>query len=513
MSVNRLTASLSDHFWSLSGDGESVSAALRQGDDPGVGPTGPWTAAVRRPDGTVAAAASTDSGGLFWALSETPGAPPVFAPSVVEVIEARTARTHIDEDYLRGYLLLDAPPTRTPYREIGRIPGGWTMIFPADGGAPVRAAQWCGPAVWSTPTRLGADVREEYLDTFDAAVDSLASGAGPLVATMSGGLDSTFVVGSLLRHASPDRPVEALCHSPHAGAGLEPRGNWDPDDFPVARAMVEAHPGLIRLHRVLPEDTDRPLDAALRGAETSWLPVFNPGNQIWLRRMSEMAGEMGSDRLFVGANGNASFSFDHTPRPLHRRWGGAVRSRLRRGPDPYLKALGLRLPHKPRLDRAATFLSMLEPGGALSAVRQRGTWPAPMVDPFASRSVVDLAASIAPTEWNAHGMPRGFARAMGRGRVPDEIRLRTRRGGQAWDTWYLIRDDRDRYLAEIDLLANTAVLGGWVDDAAVRRRVGAWPWGEVAGPPMRDVIAIDRLLSLAAFIRLTGSRLRRIDLR
>ena len=131
-----------------------------------------------------------------------------------------------------------------------------------------------------------------------------------------------------------------------------------------------------------------------------------------------------------------------------------------------------------------------------------------MADPFLSRGILDLAASITPREWARGPQPRGYARLLGAGRVPDEIRLRTRRGGQSWDHWYLIRDQRARYYDEVASLPNTPILGGWVDDVALRRILDSWPWGQVNGPSQISAIAMDRILSLATFVRLTTARLK-----
>ena len=119
-----------------------------------------------------------------------------------------------------------------------------------------------------------------------------------------------------------------------------------------------------------------------------------------------------------------------------------------------------------------------------------------------------MAASITPYQWLQGPYPRGYARLLGDGRVPDDIRLRTRRGGQAWDTWFVIRNQRERYLDELKLVHQSPGLGGWVDTAELQKRAEQWPWGEIQGPSQIEVIAIDRLLSLAAFARMTDEKLK-----
>jgi hypothetical protein len=133
------------------------------------------------------------------------------------------------------------------------------------------------------------------------------------------------------------------------------------------------------------------------------------------------------------------------------------------------------------------------------------------VDPFCDAQVLALAAAITPVEWCRGPYPRGYARLLGEGRVPDAIRLRTRRGGQSWDGWFLIRNRRERYLDEIDALASNSLLGPVVDLPFLKRKLEAGPWGRIQGPGGGEVNGIDRLLSLAGFVRRTEERLR--DLR
>jgi hypothetical protein len=94
-------------------------------------------------------------------------------------------------------------------------------------------------------------------------------------------------------------------------------------------------------------------------------------------------------------------------------------------------------------------------------------------------------------------------------RVPEEIRLRTRRGGQAWDAWFVAHDQRDRYEAEVALVGDTPVIGRLVDVGTLRATVRSWRWGElVGGAPLTELFEVDRLLVLAAFIRTADGRLR-----
>ena len=126
-----------------------------------------------------------------------------------------------------------------------------------------------------------------------------------------------------------------------------------------------------------------------------------------------------------------------------------------------------------------------------------------LADPFSSRAVLECAAAVTPAEWRMGGTGRAFARRAGEGRVPDAIRLRTRRGQQGRDAWHAVRFDRDDYLARIDALPGVPGLED-VDAAALRDRVDAWAWGSAEPPPWSEQVEADRLLSLAQFADVGG---------
>lgn len=147
------------------------------------------------------------------------------------------------------------------------------------------------------------------------------------------------------------------------------------------------------------------------------------------------------------------------------------------------------------------YLQWLAAHGPLPAASNFAAGPVPVLDPFLTSAVLSYAAAMTPLEWSGGLGERGYARLLGKGRVPDSIRLRQRRGGQAWDEWFFIRHDRDRYYAEVAALADTPILGGWVDHGALQARLDSWPWGEVRGPDRMQVLAMNRILSLAGYVR------------
>ena len=537
--------------WGLTGDErDRVVRALTRGDDPQRTPEGPWAAVVLRPNGELAATSSAAlPGGLCWTLDITERGERelIIGHDVGAVVRARSTRTELDGEWLRarlsGFLRSEAT---TPYRGVHHVPFGVTAVWRAGQTQP-RIKRWFGPEAMPEPTVRGPKAASTYLAAFDELIDGLVDPARPIAATLSGGLDSSFVVASLARLATPDNPVHCYTHSPHPAAGLEPAGNWDPDDYEYASAMQRAYPDTVVVHRVVNEELRDPLDFVVEASLAAWLPNFNI-NGMWMQAMANDAAGRGASILFHGVNGNAAFSYDHSYAAGYYLRRGELRSatqllapdaragrtftenaksltvpvvseiRRRRGQGSmgsYLEAVGLGWL---ATDAPATF-SSVAPGGrrgylewlTRAVSRPIGesplAWATTPVDPFATRRISELAASIEPIEWRTGPLPRAFARRLGAGRVPDEIRLRTRRGSQSADLWFATRGNRQRYLDEIDSLPATPHLGGWVDHEALHRSLAEWPWGGLVGPSGWAVSGLHHVLGLAAFIRTSEERL------
>ena len=113
--------------------------------------------------------------------------------SIVDAIGA----TELDEHYVRGFLLLGGCPNRTPYKDIYPVPSGHAVILSSQGTTIRR--------FWNLP--IGDEIRyrterqyEEHLrDLFREAVAVRLQTESPVLAELSGGLDSSSVV-SMANH-------------------------------------------------------------------------------------------------------------------------------------------------------------------------------------------------------------------------------------------------------------------------------------------------------------------------
>ena len=469
---------------------------LSLGGDPG-GPDVPWIAVARfGSDGLAAAASMMMPSGLFWSVASDE----LVVSS--DPVSATTDHT-LDPQYVRDYVAGKTRPVTAAFVGVRRANAGSTVTW-ATPTSPVGSHVWCGPSVWSQPSLDGPAAMTTYLEVFDAVIADLARRSGPLVTTVSGGLDSTFVAASLVR--SSDGPVRGLTYAPVPDAMVYAEA----DESGLAKLMANAYPGRLTVERVENVGLVRPLTAAVEISRRAGVPTFTPANQPWLSRMREIAASDGSSMWFVGSNGNAAFSYHHPYAAdfYLRRASLTGIAELARNGGLRTRVLGpLRRQYLSRpvdstaaMDRAKYLRWLARSVTGLPAAGNPAAMQGVlMADPFASRAVIEVAAAITPAEWARGGVARGFARRVSVGRVPDAIRMRSGRGLQGRDAWFVIRNDKDDYLDRISALAGIVGLEE-VDHQAMHAQVAAWPWGQTQGPPWLDQIAVDRVLGVAEFV-------------
>lgn len=492
-----------------------------------AGPDVPWLAVSRLDNGEVCASASMMlPSGVFWALN---AGVLVVGTDPRSVAMRAGLPLSVDPDYVRSFSNMDVAPEASPYRGVIRVPAGHLIRWSRHDAMPV-ITQWCGPSSWGDPWLSGPSAMDAYLATIDEVASDLATRSASVVSTVSGGLDSTFVTATLAMLANPGNPVLGLTYRPLPAANLTGGSGYDADESDLAILLSARYPHSLDVRTIANEAHVRPLAAGLANSIRSGLPTMNPGNQVWLNAMRTIATERGARMWFLGQNGNAAFSHEHEYAAafavqrhrvgelaeLGRKEGGHLSIRLLRrrvlGPlrRQYLRhAASYRHPlaefglvdartsaHFGR-EEYLTWLSHNDSG--LAALSNPAAHEGVLaVDLFNSRAVLEVAASITPAEWQRGEASRGFARRASAGRVPDEIRLRTRRGQQGRDAWYVIRNDRNDYLDRVASLGHVAGLEH-VAYKALGAHIESWPWGQEQGPNWAEHVAVDRLLALAEF--------------
>lgn len=126
--------------------------------------------------------------------------------SRLQSLVGATGITELDEQYARAFLLLGGCPNRTPYRNIYSVPPGHAVC--------VRGDETQIHRFWSLP--VGDEIRyrderryaEQLRALFQEAVSVRLQNPSPVLAELSGGLDSSSVV-SMASHLMRNGAVNA----------------------------------------------------------------------------------------------------------------------------------------------------------------------------------------------------------------------------------------------------------------------------------------------------------------
>ncbi len=362
----------------------------------------------------------------------------------------------------------------TPFQNVRALPGGQILIH-CEGTLLIR--RW-----WQPDTAIRTRYRDpgDYVlaaqELFEHAVRVRLRTTGRVAVMMSGGLDSTLVAGTAARQLRESgQCITAYLSVPEPGFSCSVREGWEADDSPYATAVARMHDNL-RLMKITPGGNCT-LDVASRLHAVSRTPVRNGANHIWFLRSCSEARATGARVMLQGGRGNATISWTGNG-ALHdlfrqMRWGQAIRHagqylgvggpaalralageiagekarklfrRLRgvpRGagrPGEQLLTAEFRAANKNSLEtyapapsnRAGQILFMTLPGTqwAVDAIAQEGIEDR---DPTGDRRLIELLLSFPLEAFSIAGWPRGLARAMGRGLIPDHVRFRRTRGAQ-----------------------------------------------------------------------------------
>lgn len=487
-------------------------------------PDVPWFGVVSSGDELIASTSPMIPSGVFWS-TRSDGV--VVVASDPLTAARSVGRPEVDPGYLRAYLEVLPPVHVAPFRGIRRAPPGVTLTWRRGTSIP-ELNPWLGPEAWGEPDLGLPEAQEAYLETFDKVVAGLLPHVGHPVSSLSAGLDSTFVAASLARQLPEDASAVALHSAALLDAPLAPTGDRDPDESPLVLRFAQMYPAL-ELQTVRNVEHVRPLEAAAESSARSGVPTWSPSNQVWINAFHQRARAAGGLGWFEGSHGNVAFSHSHgyagseravgssssgplgtapsglvrTARRVVRRFGRIVDHAAARTPSATTSVPGIGQRRATAHDGEASRSSWIDwltlrdrgPVQARNPASGGTTW---RIDPFLAPSVLELAARIRPEAWRRGFPDRAFARSVSSGRIPDEIRLRTTRGAQGADSWFVVRHDRDDYLDRIAQIAQVPGLES-VDARMLGRHVASWPWGEPVGPPHVEQAVVERLLGLAAF--------------
>lgn len=475
------------------------------------------------------------SAALFWAPL---GRGLIVADNLSLLVAHPDVPRTPDLDALAGFMRAGIDRSSTPYRAVRMLSGGHRLEYR---GGDARVRRWWRPDTepdWSGDCGERAERTRHLLDQ---AVKARLRSSGKVASTLSGGLDSGLVAAlAAKRLARSGAGLLAYTAIPEAGLSSGDRPGWDLDDRPWAAATAARHPNIA--HICVSAGGRSPIDVLGPMAEGSATPVRGGANLLWLDLISSSARAAGARVLLTGQQGN--FSLSHSgegalPELLARgRWsearaflaetaGSRPRAAMQLLARPALRRLlytfgsgRLQAPAASflREGRAAQAPGPLDapPGSrrqwlAFAALPPHGwrcdpveRWDLDWRDPTADRRLIEAVLTFPLAAFRAGGRPRGLARQVAEGLLPDEVRLRTNRGEQSPDRAGLIARDCGRYRSAAALLAGSPLVRELIDTD----RFGQVLRGIIAGEPEARIQAGPWLQALTLGLFLAGEERR-----
>jgi asparagine synthase (glutamine-hydrolysing) len=450
---------------------------------------------------------------------------------------------------LKALGLLAAPKIdmgSTPYKHIRALIGGHMLTYERE---TLEIRRW-----WQPDTTVRARYRDprDYVahacEIFDRAVRASLRTSGGVSALMSGGLDSTLVAATAAQQLKQrGRTITAYLSVPEPGLACDLRPGWEVDDSPYASAVAQMHDNL-NLVKITPGGHCI-LGILPQIHAVSRTPIRNGANQVWAANAYSAAWTAGARVVLHGGKGNATISQSGEGRlrdlVWRLRWGTAIhQARLcaRSGGSAAWRAMAGELigdkgremlrrlrgiPSQPRRPGAVLFTAEFRAAqaqGLASFARPismragqvdfmtlpwnqwsadpMAQWGVEPREPTADRYLIECLLSFPLEAFSIAGLPRGLARAMGHGRVPDSVRLRWTRGAQVPELASLIALHSEKYRDALERAEGSAQFRSIFEIERVRamlesvcnRRAGRF-----------DAYTLDRVADVGLFIAGAGS--------
>lgn len=411
---------------------------------------------VLQPDGVGEMAAFRDPSGALDCVTWRAGAIAIVASGIPDWLPPTLAPTLALDLAAVARFLVDpaALGSRCGLRGVTAVDPG-TICWPSGGLPPTavwRPASFAQPSVRPSP----AEARTALVRTVDDCVAAFAATAGPMLAEVSGGLDSSIVASGLVR--IPQAHVLQWVNF-HAA---DPQG----DERRYAQALAE------RQSFPLTEIAKPELlmtDEALNDLVVGFRPSLNGLDQHYDGDLADRCAALGARSIITGQGGDIVFF--HTPTPVvaadarrggswrwseiadSARWtrrsiwsvlrtaafadGGDTRYLLHRPPS-FLTPEGLLLAADGGVHPWLTGLDGVAPAKQLQIQSlahaqvfhgdcRRGR-QAELLHPLLSQPVVELCLSIPAIDLTRGGRGRALAREAFAGRLPDLIIHRRSKG-------------------------------------------------------------------------------------
>lgn len=477
-----------------------------------------------------------------------------FASTVdILLADPSVART-IDPTVLaRDFLGPEMAGGRTCFVGIDQLQAAHKLLLTPDG---CRLERYWRPDL-RRRVRFSRD--EDYVEAtrelLDRVVGEHMPSGGPVVATMSGGLDSPAVAATAARLAAPG-PVHAVTLRPARDAPLPTRRQVIQDEWPLARTVADMHPNMRAipiettaesvedLHRTVMPLIGRPLPHLLT---LSW---FDP---LW-----RQARQLGARAVLGGRGGNLTLSAsalsefyrpvalsdlapalaDGVTRLRHRRSLGAVRDVLKglapfqaqalyrwlrgrapawrqrssvaaaagdaAGAERIWRAGGLEdvssIPFRLRWRMRALEQTWRRSGMFSPIQYQRGVEHR---DPLGDIRMVEFCLALPLDQFTRGVEDRWLARRVLADRLPARLLAEERRGFQCAE-WYSLMTPARPWIADhLDRMGRSPVGRELVDLPRLRASLADWPADADAAVPRHVELAqtLGRAVSIGIFLR------------
>jgi len=374
-----------------------------------------------------------------------------------------------------------------------------------------------------------ADYVDAARDVFDQAVACRLRIAGPVVAMVSGGLDSSAVATTAAQQRAP-ATVHGLCAVPMDGVPVPVMPHEYASERPFVATLAARHPNLQLEY--LSSRATRPAELDPRGQFlATGVAVRSPSNVAWFVPVYERAAELGATTLLQGDFGNYTFSADgfarldalrrdrawtalaheilalrHTMTPSvwrglargqvsqalpswlpvrRRRWAASFPPTLL-NPD-FLRSAGLegRFEREGALRqtlissdtiasvlRYVLFRSRMQTDGVVVQRTMNGVTPS---DPFSDRRVFEFCLSLPEEQFLSKGIWRRLSRRAFADRLSPEIISNYRRGAQNTDWHARLNPNRDVLEAQVERLERSPLATRILNVTLIRELSRQWP--------------------------------------
>jgi asparagine synthase (glutamine-hydrolysing) len=379
----------------------------------------------------------------------------VLATQLSALLACPTVHPRLDVGSLGLLAAGKASPGTTMFEGIGVLPGGEMLIFQD---RELRTERWWQPDTVARELR-SRDGVDEVRELFDKAVASRLRARGSVVAALSGGLDSALVTAVAAKHlGTQDKLLDAFTAA-------------DPDHAQWASAVAQFNPNI--RHHLVPRDGMTPLDILPAAHSVSHTPMRHTADLVWAWQISALAAHNRARVVLCADHGNHSIGYAGelsdasfpdlwkvaglaqqtwdrllcigalpntdeavTDRAAADRLAASARSeesqpmrRLRLGSQVLLQEF--RTAHhaelletsQPATPREQFVHGLMRPrqGARSDFLAQFGVeWR----DPSADRRLLEQLLKFPLSAFRVSNRPRGLARELGRGLLPDSVRLR-----------------------------------------------------------------------------------------